>query len=424
MKKLHIVVGLMVVLFLALPDWAEAQKRKSAIPTESTVNAYLRQRVTSESGGALSLGGFRKTNGYEQRPTGMYVIEWQADVIFEQEGYKSGDFFVGYWRNFAVLKQQPRTLDSLIVGNTIHFNKGTTVRLTGNATLRNTEQGWRLEGFQVKTSQVLAQPTEGHTFRVYLVLHVTNGGYDAEQRKEIENKPTDALVDQTIEIIRNRLKMFGLAAFSVERGRKSNGWNKYIDVKLPANDDPELVKSLIGMEGRLEIVHLISPPVPLAPQTYPTDVEAIASLGGEIPSNRRILPDLGNENRITDSTKWIIVESQPIIETKDLLKCQAVPPSGQNNDFQISCSLKKTSENKFYDWMGRNINQYIGFVFNGKVNSITYIKSKVRGSVTIYGKFSKSRADAIAFVLMSGALPTKHPLVFMEERLINERDSK
>jgi preprotein translocase subunit SecD len=421
MKTLFILASAMVGLFLAAPN-VEAQRRKPAIPAESTVNTYLRYRVTAEAGGDLLLTGFRKTNGYEQA-YGIYVIEWQAEILFEQAGYKAGDAFVGYWRDFRVLKQQPSTLDSLVVGNTIHFNKGTTVRLTGTATLRNTEKGWRLEGFEVKTSHVLAQPIDRLTLRYYLVLHVINGGYD-EQGKEIEDKPTDAVVDQTIEIIRKRLRMFGLASYSVERGKDLDGSNKSIHIKLPSMEDPELVKSTIATEGRLEIVHLISPPAPKPPQIYPTYKEAIRSVGGEIPSNRRILPDLGNKIVVTDSTKWIIVDSQPIIETKDLLKCQAIPPSGQNEDFRVSCSLKNASENKFYEWMGANINQYAAVVLNGNVNSIANIKSKVSGSVTIYGKFSKSHAEAISIALMSGALPTKHQLVFMEERLISERDSK
>lgn len=147
----------MVVCLLGATHKIEAQKKSAATPSaESIVNAYFRYRVTSQSGGDLLPTGFRKTNGYEQG-FGLYVIEWQAEILFQQDGYKAGDMFVGYWQNFSVLHQKPGTLDSLIVGNTIPFKKGTTVRLTGTATLRKTEKGPRLEGFEVKTSQVLAK---------------------------------------------------------------------------------------------------------------------------------------------------------------------------------------------------------------------------------------------------------------------------
>ena len=129
MKTSFVLASVIVVLFLAAPNEVEAQKRKPTIPPESTVNAYLRYRVTEESGSALSLAGFRKTNGYEQG-YGIYVIEWQAEILFEQTGFKAGNMFMGYWQDFHVLQQKPGTLDSLVVGNTILFNKGTTVRLT------------------------------------------------------------------------------------------------------------------------------------------------------------------------------------------------------------------------------------------------------------------------------------------------------
>jgi hypothetical protein len=135
---------------------AEGDKT-SADDREQAVNAVLRQAVISQSRGALSLSSFHKTNGYEQEVTKMYVLEWQAEIVFQQEGYKAGDGFIGYWQDFRVLQQQPSTLDSLVVGNTIHFNKGARIRLTGDSTFRKTEQGWRLEGLKTRTAQVVAE---------------------------------------------------------------------------------------------------------------------------------------------------------------------------------------------------------------------------------------------------------------------------
>ncbi len=123
---------------------------------EQTVNAVLRQAVISQSRGALTLLSFQKTNGYEQDVTKMYVLEWQAEIGFQQEGYKAGNGFIGYWQDFRVLQQQPGPLESIGM-STIHFNKGARIRLTGDSVLRKTEQGWRIEGLTVKTSQVLAE---------------------------------------------------------------------------------------------------------------------------------------------------------------------------------------------------------------------------------------------------------------------------
>ena len=128
---------------------------------EQTVNAVLRQAVISQSRGALTLSSFQKTNGYEQEVTKMYVLEWQAEILFEQEGYKMGNGFVGYWQDFRILQQRPGTLDSIGM-SPIHFNKGARIRLTGDSTFRKTEQGWRLEGLKTGAAQVVAEsgPTD------------------------------------------------------------------------------------------------------------------------------------------------------------------------------------------------------------------------------------------------------------------------
>ena len=147
----------------ASPKSTSAERdRMPADDREQTINAVLREAVSSQSRGALALSSFRKTNGYEQEVTKLYVLEWQAEIVFEQAGYKAGNAFVGYWQDFRVLQQQPGTLDSLVVGNTIHFNKGARIRLTGDSTFRKTEQGWRLEGLKTGTAQVIAEsgPTD------------------------------------------------------------------------------------------------------------------------------------------------------------------------------------------------------------------------------------------------------------------------
>jgi hypothetical protein len=123
---------------------------------EQTVNAVLRQAVISQSGGALALSSFQKTNGYEQEGTKMYVLEWQAEIVFQQEGYKMGNGFVGYWQDFRILQQPPGPLESIGMSPR-HFNKGARIRLTGDSTFRKTEQGWRLEGLKTGSAQVVAE---------------------------------------------------------------------------------------------------------------------------------------------------------------------------------------------------------------------------------------------------------------------------
>jgi hypothetical protein len=52
--------------------------------------------------------------------------------------------------------------NGFLSGSWQHFQKGARIRLKGDFTLRKTEQGWRIEAFDIKSYQVLAEsgPTE------------------------------------------------------------------------------------------------------------------------------------------------------------------------------------------------------------------------------------------------------------------------
>src|SRR5258708_934296 len=94
--------------------------------------------------------------------------------------------------------------------------------------------------------------------------------------------------------------------------------------RMPAFQDPEHVKQLLAGQSHLELVHVVSPPSPASAQTYQTKEEAIASLnsGGNIPSNKRVLPyterpGLTGQDTNTNAKvppKWAVVEAPPIMD--------------------------------------------------------------------------------------------------------------
>ena len=89
-------------------------------------------------------------------------------------------------------------------------------------------------------------------------------------------------------------------------------------VQMPGIQDPERVKQLLKAESRLELVHVVSPPSPAPSQTYDTEEEAKASLGGTVPTNRRVLPyseraePTAAGSQLQPETpgqkKWVVVE--------------------------------------------------------------------------------------------------------------------
>jgi preprotein translocase subunit SecD len=186
------------------------------------------------------------------------------------------------------------------------------------------------------------------------------------------------------------------------------------------------VKQLLATSSKLELVHVVSPPNPSPVQTYTTEDEAKQSLGGTIPPNRRVLkyieknePTQAGQQAQDPNIKkfsWVVIELPNVVDGSELRDAQAVSRTGQDNDYQITFSLKPTGADKFGTWTAANINQYMGVVLDNEVKSIAYIKSQIRDSGEISGQFTKQSAEDLALTLRSGALPA--PIEYQEERTV------
>jgi preprotein translocase subunit SecD len=194
---------------------------------------------------------------------------------------------------------------------------------------------------------------------------------------------------------------------------------------MPGINDPERIKQLLVGESRLELVHVVTPPSPAPVQKYATKEEALASIGGAESTMRKVLPyserdEPTTANGQTDNApkpkSFVVVEYPPIINGSELRNAQAVTSRAGSDDYQIQFSLKPAGAQKFGDWTGRNINEYMGVVLNDEVKSIAYIKSQITDSGEISGRFTKQSADDLALTLRSGALPAR--IVYQEERTI------
>jgi preprotein translocase subunit SecD len=233
----------------------------------------------------------------------------------------------------------------------------------------------------------------------------------------------DQATDQAERIIDSRLNAVGVAEPIIQRhgGQSSH----QILVQMPGIQDPERIKKLIGEQSHLELVHVVSPPSPSPSQTFATQEEALASLGGNLPSNRKILPyaerteptaAAGQDANAQKQKRWVIVEYPPVVDGSELRNASAVQGRGGADDYQIAFSLKPSGADKFGRWTGANINEYMGVVLNDEVKSIAYIKSQITDSGEISGRFTKQSADDLALTLRSGALPA--PIEYQEERTV------
>lgn len=224
-------------------------------------------------------------------------------------------------------------------------------------------------------------------------------------------------VDQALKIIDSRINAFGVKEPTLQRhGAESSG---QILLQMPGVDDPERVKKLIGSDSNLTLMKVSGESF----QTYPTEEAAKASLGGAIPSNKKIYPYTERDTSTTAPTnpadkpkQFIILDYPAIIEGSELRDASAYSRTGNNNDYQITFNLKPAGAQKFGEWTGKNIGSYLAIVLNGEVKSAPVIRGQIFDTGQIEGNFTKNTAEDLALTLKSGALPAQ--IEYQEERTV------
>lgn len=231
-------------------------------------------------------------------------------------------------------------------------------------------------------------------------------------------------VDQALKIIDSRINAFGVKEPTLQKyGAETSG---QILLQMPGVDDPERIKNLVGADSKLELMKIVGPGNPSPVTTYNTEAEAKQSLGGTVPANRKILTyrerdePTTSANKAADNNKtppkFVVVEYPSVVDGSELRDAAAVSRTGSEGDYQISFSFKPAGAQKFGEWTGKNINNYMAVVLNGEVKSAAYIKSQIFDSGEISGKFTKTSAEDLALTLKSGALPAK--IEYQEERTV------
>jgi preprotein translocase subunit SecD len=237
----------------------------------------------------------------------------------------------------------------------------------------------------------------------------------------------ESATDQAMKIIETRINAVGVTEPTLARHGGQNSHE--ILLQMPGITDPERLKQLLKGQSHLELVHVISPPATQGSvQTYSSEQEALASLnsGGKVPSNRRVLPyterpELTGQDATTNTNpqaakKWVVVESPAIIDGAQLRSATANQSRAGADEYEIDFALKQAGSQKFGEWTGANLNEYMGVVLDDQVKSIAFIKGQIFDQGQITGRFSKQSADDLALTLRSGALPA--PIEYQEERTV------
>lgn len=205
-------------------------------------------------------------------------------------------------------------------------------------------------------------------------------------------------INQAVEVIRNRLDLFGLSEPVVTK----NGTDKILvqlpGVKTPAEE--QRARELIAKAAKLEMMAIDE-----------SHASAVATLTPEIAASYGdlILNDYKNPQ------EKHLVKEIPILDGG--LISDAKVAFDQNNQPIINFTLNSEGAAIFGDYTGKNKGTRLAIVLDGKVYSAPVIRERIGGgSGQISGNFTADEARDVAIALRSGALQA--PIIMLEKRSV------
>jgi SecD/SecF fusion protein len=196
-----------------------------------------------------------------------------------------------------------------------------------------------------------------------------------------------AAVDQSLEIVRQRIDEVGVAEPTIQR----IGADRIL-VQLPGVQDPGRIKALLGSTAKMSF-HLLGTDIPQ---------------GAPAPRGIRMLPDREGHQRYP-------VKERPVLSGDHLV--DAAPAFGENGQPVISFRFDAVGAKVFAEVTRANLGHPFAIVLDGKVLTAPTIQSVIAGgSGQITGRFTVQEAKDLSALLRAGALPA--PLTVIEERTV------
>ncbi len=220
-------------------------------------------------------------------------------------------------------------------------------------------------------------------------------------------------VDQSLEIIRNRIDQFGVAEPAIIR----QGADEIV-VQLPGVRDPKRAMKLLGETAQLEFK--------LVAETAGINLQDLidqAKKNGQWADNEgRKKLNRALQNRLPPDTEIyfekdkdkqtgqeiirpLLLENQTLM-TGDMVKNAQVRIGGQFNEPYVSIDLTGRGGKVFAHITEKSVNRQLAIVLDDVVRSAPSIREKIMGgSAQISGRYSHEEATDLAIILRVGALP-------------------
>ena len=224
-------------------------------------------------------------------------------------------------------------------------------------------------------------------------------------------------VNQSLEIIRNRIDQFGVAEPVIIR----QGSNEIV-IQLPGVKDPERALKLLGDTAQLEFKFVA--------ETEGVNINKLIAqatdsgqwsgkwqesdevrklnrlLTNTLPANTSIFFEKEVDKQTGLETSQPILLENKVLMTGDMVKHAQVRIGGSFNEPYVSLDFTSRGGKVFATLTEKNVGRRMAIVLDGVVKSAPVIREKILGgSAQISGSFTHEEASDLAIVLRVGALP-------------------
>ncbi len=225
-------------------------------------------------------------------------------------------------------------------------------------------------------------------------------------------------VNQSLEIIRNRIDQFGVAEPVIVR----QGTDEII-VQLPGVKDPKRALSLIGQTAQLEfkivddsginLPALISQAITSGQWKEGESREKLnMAIKRFLPNDTQVYFEKDKDKQTGKEKKTPLLLYNQVLMTGEMVKNAQVRVGGNFNEPYVSLDLTGRGGKVFGQITSKNVNKRLAIVLDDVVRSAPVIREKILGgSAQISGSFTYEEATDLAIILRVGALPAPVSIV-------------
>ncbi len=226
-------------------------------------------------------------------------------------------------------------------------------------------------------------------------------------------------VNQSLEILRNRIDQFGVAEPVIIRQGEDE-----IVIQLPGVKDPKRALKLLGDTAQLEF-KVVADSTGLNLQEFVN--QAIATkqwatgesmtklnraLQGRLPDNTSLFFEKETDKETQVERHIPILLENKILMTGEMIKDAQVRVGGTFNEPYVSLDMTSRGGKVFANITEKNVSRRMAIVLDNVVRSAPVIRERILGgSAQISGTFTHEEAADLAIVLRVGALPAPVDIV-------------